>query len=272
MLTHAHYIMHVLQPGAATTALCWSVSCLGTDPSSASLVISLRGGRATVACPVGGGLVSLGGVDPTITSGSILCPRDPATICRTLGCTPGACNATGGDCFEGACICRLGFAGSDCSQALLGQQLPSTPPPPSPPPPIPPPLSPPASLLTAPNSPTSSQPWPPPQPPDINRRTIRATFATDYNWLTSDSGRLAQFQVDVVAAVATAVGIPLSLCMVISVLSGSVVVHMTISFPRAIYPPLLVSLSVLTRLKYHAHMFRPLKSTPLSPCLVLPPP
>ena len=63
--------------------------------------------------------------------------------CRTLGCASGSCNPTGGDCFEGSCVCRLGYTGAACDTFLFGMQLAALPvavfPPGPPPSPLPPP-------------------------------------------------------------------------------------------------------------------------------------
>lgn len=83
-----------------------------------------------------------------------------------MQCGATSCNATGGDCFEGKCVCRPGFAGGGCGQNLFGVQLAALPgaqfPPPLPPSPLPP-LPPPLPPRPPPAPP--QPPEPPPRPP-----------------------------------------------------------------------------------------------------------
>ncbi|GAX77501.1 hypothetical protein CEUSTIGMA_g4945.t1 [Chlamydomonas eustigma] len=156
--------------GANDTGLCWNSTCT----SSSNLAILVNGTTLTCSNAVVGSQVVLSTVTSgAVTAGGLLCPSQTSVqaICRTLQCTAGSCSSTGGNCFEGSCVCRLGYAGSQCKFSLIGQpapaiqvaQFPPTPPPQPPPPPLPP--VPPAPPPSPPHLPPFPPFPPPPSPP-----------------------------------------------------------------------------------------------------------
>ncbi len=93
-------------------AVCYPSSCRGGQ-----LFLNVRGNQ--VRCPTGR-YVDLALALPSLFSQGLVgpCPNE-ALVCRTLGCAPDACNPAGGACYDGACVCKIGGSGDDCSFSML---------------------------------------------------------------------------------------------------------------------------------------------------------
>lgn len=91
-------------------AVCYPTTC-----QAGQVYLNLNGKQ--IRCPTGQ-FVSLPAQLPgTFTSGVIgPCP-DEALVCKTLTCP--SCNVQGGTCYDGQCVCKLGWTGADCSFSIL---------------------------------------------------------------------------------------------------------------------------------------------------------
>lgn len=100
----------------AVMGFCFNATCNSTG----SLFYEMKGMK--VECPAGKNVnltTVVGGL-----SGTVKCPVDPALVCRTLQCPASCDTSAGGICFEGKCICRVGFSGPSCSTALMSVTMP----------------------------------------------------------------------------------------------------------------------------------------------------
>eukprot|EP00955_Chlamydomonas_euryale_P002045 22707-Chlamydomonas_euryale.AAC.15 len=93
----------------STYGFCWSASC-----TSSVLTYTIGSPANTVTCSAAGSTISLPSVDGDLT-GSLRCPDDIAAVCRSLDCGTGACDRRGAQCFNGGCVCHLGWVGADCA-------------------------------------------------------------------------------------------------------------------------------------------------------------
>lgn len=91
-------------------------------------------GSGTRTCTAGiddNAYFTIDGIDTFSSGNSHQCPLDIALVCRGLKCGSGTCGA-GGDCFNGACVCRLGWTTASCDVAfnslLVAAELPLAPP------------------------------------------------------------------------------------------------------------------------------------------------
>ncbi|KAG2486370.1 hypothetical protein HYH03_014950 [Edaphochlamys debaryana] len=100
----------------AADAACFDTLCTGNG-SAPRVGVRLFG--RTYDCPAGTYL-DLPSLLPNRFSAGRIGPCPPAAaLCATQSCPATACNPTGGDCLDGACYCRLGYAGRDCSLDLV---------------------------------------------------------------------------------------------------------------------------------------------------------
>jgi len=87
---------------------CWPAQC-----KDGKLYYRIKG--KLVYCPAGK-TVSLPQLVKGLSSGTITCPANPRAVCRTLACGGGRCSPEGGQCFEGECVCRIGYHGRRCDR------------------------------------------------------------------------------------------------------------------------------------------------------------
>jgi hypothetical protein len=93
-------------------AACFPSTCQGGQ-------VFLNIGGKRVRCP-SGEFVDLSAEIPGLYRKGLVgpCP-DETKMCRTLDCGAAGCNYNGGVCYDGRCICKLGWTGDDCSFSLL---------------------------------------------------------------------------------------------------------------------------------------------------------
>lgn len=98
-------------PGTAST-----VNGTASAGGAAGEVLTFTNAPQTLVCP--------SSANGTALAGSSGCPFNVTEVCDTLQCPASGCSATGGDCLDGACVCRFGFMGATCANALVNDVLP----------------------------------------------------------------------------------------------------------------------------------------------------
>ncbi|KAG1654089.1 hypothetical protein FOA52_007450 [Chlamydomonas sp. UWO 241] len=97
------------------TGLCFEAAC------TAAGVLTYKIAGATYTCSGAASVI----IRPGNLNNDIACPANTAAVCRTLQCGATACDADGGSCFNGACVCHFGWVDATCGTALSANLVPT---------------------------------------------------------------------------------------------------------------------------------------------------